>query len=326
MGNKKKKQMEFRYYEIPYGEPVLALMGEHWNRSYGLDENRQPITDLHFHNLMEIGCCYHGEGELLLENERFPFSGGMISVIPENYPHTTTSRSGKNSQWEYLFLDVPQTVRELFGEDRRMSDWILSRCAKGAFCKSRRDAPVLFHLAVMIFREMEEKRERYQEAVRGLLKAFLIEAARNQESGEKKNGNGDGIRKLPAGGLGETRHISAALEYIHLHYGEPVRIGELAAACHLSEPHFRRLFVQCMGMPPLDYLNHVRIEKACERMKKGDGSIAGAAAHSGFSSAATFQRNFRRIMGISPKEWKKSPENYQGRLAQYRITYYDGWE
>ena len=56
------------------------------------------------------------------------------------------------------------------------------------------------------------------------------------------------------------------------------------------------------------------------------GSIAGAAAHSGFSSAATFQRNFRRIMGISPKEWKKSPENYQGRLAQYRITYYDGWE
>ena len=168
MGNKKKKQMEFRYYEIPYGEPVLALLGEQWNQSYGFDRNQKLVTDLHFHNLMEIGCCYEGTGELVLEEKKYPFCGGMISVIPGKFPHTTLSPGGEVSRWEFLFLDVQKIVEELYGQDRRLSEWILSRCSRGAFCKSREEAPELYRLVVMILQEMDEKKERYQEAVRGI--------------------------------------------------------------------------------------------------------------------------------------------------------------
>ena len=52
MGRKQKETVELRLYEIPQGEPVLALLGEEWNRVYGHDN-----FYLHFHNLMEIGIC-----------------------------------------------------------------------------------------------------------------------------------------------------------------------------------------------------------------------------------------------------------------------------
>lgn len=58
----KKKEIEFRYYEIPQNEPCIALLGEAWVRPYGMDS-------LHFHNYMEIGFCYDGIGELVLDEQ-----------------------------------------------------------------------------------------------------------------------------------------------------------------------------------------------------------------------------------------------------------------
>ena len=55
---KKKEELEFRFYEIPQNQPVLALLGEKWVQHYGSGVDR-----LHFHNYMEIGYCYGGEGE-----------------------------------------------------------------------------------------------------------------------------------------------------------------------------------------------------------------------------------------------------------------------
>ena len=66
MGRRKKETVELRFYEIPQGEPVLALLGEEWNRVYGHDS---PY--MHFHNLMEIGVCRNGEGVVVLDEKDY---------------------------------------------------------------------------------------------------------------------------------------------------------------------------------------------------------------------------------------------------------------
>ena len=80
---RKKGNVEFRYYEIPHGEPVLALYGDAWIRTYGYDEKDQPILDLHFHNLLEVGLCIYGDGEIILEETAFPYQAGTLTVIPK---------------------------------------------------------------------------------------------------------------------------------------------------------------------------------------------------------------------------------------------------
>jgi len=101
MSKKKKSKIEFRYYRMPEGSPILALLGQRWVQAYGRD-----VDYLHFHNYLEIGYCYSGEGTLTLGERDYRFTGGEISIIPKNYPHTTNSDLGTISKWEYLFVDV----------------------------------------------------------------------------------------------------------------------------------------------------------------------------------------------------------------------------
>ena len=99
MSRKKKAKIEYRYYEIPAGSPVLALLGEKWYQNYG-----RGIDYLHFHNHLEIGYCYEGNGALTLEDKDLHYHGEMFSVIPANVLHTTNSIGDHICHWEYLFI------------------------------------------------------------------------------------------------------------------------------------------------------------------------------------------------------------------------------
>ena len=113
MGKKKKDTMELRFYEVPQNEYFLALLGDSWIRDYGHDE-----SNLHFHNLMEIGYCKHGTGELILNEESKPYEPVMVSIIPQNYPHVTISDTDSGpSFWEYLFFDPMVMIQELYPDN-----------------------------------------------------------------------------------------------------------------------------------------------------------------------------------------------------------------
>ena len=47
---RKKPKMEFRYYQMPAGSPILALLGQKWVQNYGND-----VDYLHFHNSVTKG-------------------------------------------------------------------------------------------------------------------------------------------------------------------------------------------------------------------------------------------------------------------------------
>lgn len=316
---RKKDNLEFRYYEVPYGEPLLALYGDDWIRPYGYDKNMKQIVDLHFHNLMEIGWCCYGEGEIVLEGESFSYQDGTLTVIPKNYPHTTNAAMANLNKWQYLFIDVEKTLQELYPENRRLAERLQKRISRNAYCTSQKEHPVLHLLLGEIFREMQEHGEWYRESVMGLLKALLVEIARMNDALIPEP------EKTEQGQKTELSQILRALEYVGDSCDRPLKIAELAEICHMSEPHFRRIFISCMGIHPNDYINQVRINNACELLKKSNASIADISAKCGFCSSATFNRNFKKFMGTTPNEWKKRPENYERRLANCTVQYHDGW-
>ena len=104
MAKKRKMKMEFRYYQMQDGSPILALLGEKWEQNYGRD-----VDFLHFHNYLEIGYCYSGAGELVLGEETVRFAGREFTIIPPNFPHTTTSDIGNISK-KYIVGKVWFTV------------------------------------------------------------------------------------------------------------------------------------------------------------------------------------------------------------------------
>lgn len=127
--------MEYRYYEIPAGSPVLALLGDKWVQNYGRD-----IDYLHFHNHLEVGFCYYGEGTVTFK-EDIPFDGNMFTVIPKNFPHTTTSAGDSVSYWEWLFIDADKFLREVYKDNPRMAQKVLDRVNRRAHFVRVQDKP-----------------------------------------------------------------------------------------------------------------------------------------------------------------------------------------
>ena len=58
--NRERDWTEFRYYAVPEDTHMLALQGDEWIQCFG-----EGVESLHFHNHMEIGYCYYGEGRKL---------------------------------------------------------------------------------------------------------------------------------------------------------------------------------------------------------------------------------------------------------------------
>ena len=116
MSRKRKPKMEYRYYEIPAGSPVLALLGDKWVQNYG-----REIDYLHFHNHLEVGFCYYGEGTVTFKEEDIPFDSNMFTVVPKNFPHTTNSTGDSVSYWEWLFIDADKFLREVYKDNPRMA-------------------------------------------------------------------------------------------------------------------------------------------------------------------------------------------------------------
>lgn len=310
MSKKKKPKMEYRYYEMPADSPVLALLGEKWIQNYG-----RNIDYLHFHNHLEIGFCYSGKGILTLEEEDCVFTGGMFSVIPKNFPHTTNSDGETFSSWEYLFIDADTFLTDFYHSNPIMADRMIRRVnRKVHFCKVA-EKPEMVELIHQIMEIMRNRKELYLEEVKGIVLALLVEIARwnktEGETGEKLVGN--------------SSLISPALDYISEFSDQQIRIEELAQMCHISETHFRRSFSECMNMTPVEYINWVRIKTACDELKKTNDSIGDIAIRTGFATLSTFNRNFHKIMGITPHEWRKNPECYERKLLNYDIKTQEGW-
>ena len=93
---------------------------------------------------------------------------------------------------------------------------------------------------------------------------------------------------------------------------EEISIEKLSRLCHVSTSHFRRLFKQVLGWSPLDYVQMVRIDRSCVLLYNCDYSVTEIGLQVGYPSPSSFNRQFRRIHGISPSQWRqkmRSEEN-----------------
>ena len=307
MGNSQKESVEFRFYEKPDQEPVIALTGEKWNRAYG-----EGNEALHFHNMAEIGYCYSGKGQVVLDKESLEYQGGSFTFIPQNYPHTTISDG--SSQWGFLYFDSEELILEAFSGNIYKGEKIRTSISKNAFVFSVSEVPYLGNLVLMIFELASQGGNYSKDSIRCALVNIILQVLRIKEMDVQS-----------VGSVNKSK-IVHALEYINDHYQEDIMIHELAECCHLSETHFRRLFQSDMNMTPVEYLNLIRVQAACDLMKKEDFHMEKVAVRVGYQTMSTFNRNFKQIIGISPYQWKKQITSGLGGRRKYQVHAKKGWE
>jgi AraC family transcriptional regulator len=104
----------------------------------------------------------------------------------------------------------------------------------------------------------------------------------------------------------QPRAVAEALRFIHENYSHDLSLNDLAEAVHLSPFHVARLFKQTLGVSPHQYLIQVRVNSARSLLSAGSGerSLAEVASAVGFADQSHLTRHFKRIMGVTPKQFR----------------------
>lgn len=103
--------------------------------------------------------------------------------------------------------------------------------------------------------------------------------------------------KLPI----KFKKLQPALSEISEHWSENQKVSHYAMLCDMSEPNFRRLFREYMGISPIDYRNDIRLTHARSKLQSGEYNVSEAAFDSGFSNLSFFIRLYKKKYGHTPK-------------------------
>ena len=120
---------------------------------------------------------------------------------------------------------------------------------------------------------------------------------------------GDGTQGRPARGRDSKlprEKLRVVVEYIEERLDAGLTLEHMAAAAHLSVYHFSRQFRAATGLPPHQYVIARRVERARQLLREGedDISLAQVAAEAGFSDQSQFSRHFKRLVGVTPAQFK----------------------
>lgn|SRR5574344_12570 len=93
--------------------------------------------------------------------------------------------------------------------------------------------------------------------------------------------------------------------YTLCNFRRRITLGDIAAYVGMNRSSFCVFFRNTTGKSFINYLNELRIDFACEHLKKHNANIAEICYQSGFNDIPYFNRLFKRIKGISPREYRK---------------------
>lgn len=108
--------------------------------------------------------------------------------------------------------------------------------------------------------------------------------------------------------LGYNEKIYQIIRYTSSHLNRKISLDELESKFYINKYHLCHLFKKITGFTILEYINYKKVLEAREKLKKGI-SVSDVWIHLGFEDYSSFYRAFKKITGLSPKEYLDSSIN-----------------
>jgi len=114
-----------------------------------------------------------------------------------------------------------------------------------------------------------------------------------------KGGNEDNLKN-------KNHFVSIAVDYIHNHFWENISLSDTASRIGISPAYLSTLFTHVQGCSFVDYLNKIRIDRACSFFYDPAIKTYEVAYKVGFKNEKYFSKVFKKTTGMSPSEFRKN--------------------
>ncbi|TVQ22291.1 MAG: helix-turn-helix domain-containing protein [Spirochaetaceae bacterium] len=252
----------------------------------------------HRHDFTEIVVVLGGVGDHLLDDDRFPISTGDVLVIDQNHVHGYRNARGlqiANILFDEQFvLDREHSLTHLAGYQAlvHLEPGARSRLSFGGKLKLTTENRIMIEERIHELRdELTTRAEGYQALSLSILVDVIVRLCRIYRTSAS-----DTQRNLCDMGY--------VVGYLEQNYQDRIEIKDLEPLVAMSPRTLMRRFAQATGTTPMQYLLRVRVTRAAHMLCTTQASMTDISAEVGFSDSNYFSRQFRKLIGTSPTEYR----------------------
>ena len=128
------------------------------------------------------------------------------------------------------------------------------------------------------------------QSISNILSALILNNTASTEGGKSNN---------------YDREITKVCEYIDNNYAQRITVEDMHQVAHMSKYYFIRVFKKYVGLPPYEYLQTIRVNKAKHLLLFSSQSISDIASQTGFADTNGFIKAFKEKVGETPLQYRK---------------------
>lgn len=247
----------------------------------------------HYHADLELTYIESGAGNRYVGDNIAPFGADDLVLLGENLPHTWASEAntGGASSHRAIVVHFRSPIVSLpldeFGAIRNLLD----NSRRGLCFK----APVARTMAPLLHGLVRAKGlDAWCQLVTVLDKLATVPAASLCSAGY--------VPQIGPGTQGRMDRVLRCIEQEACNEG--LDLARVAKVAHMNPAAFSRFFHRMTGATLVEHINRVRVAKACRLLSESDMGVAELAYACGYGSLANFNRRFKELKRMSPREYR----------------------
>lgn len=258
------------------GELYITDMGYYPKAKYHYRERPKGAEE---HILIH---CVEGKGEAKVEGRHYQVHPNEFLVIPAGLRHTY--RAHADQPWTIYWMHFKgKQARPL---SQRLYELVIAQKNKVMYDETHVD---VFQQIYQVLQQGygRENMEYIALTLPYYFSAFLFN---------------DRFNRIPGQPMDDLSY--KVIQFLQDHIDKAISLKEIADHVHFSVSYFSNIFHKKTGYSPIEYFNHLKIQKACQLLQFTDKRIYEVALAIGIQDPYYFSRLFTAHMGVSPKRYR----------------------
>lgn len=253
---------------------------------------------LHLHGAFELIVMLSGRLFLQTDREARILTDGEVGLAHCWQPHGT-QRVGEKNRMLVVQIDPSIASADAYFERRRFT---LPAVPRSTVQRDLAAIAARLHLDAMQQRngwalQVESHALRIMGVLLQQEGGIVLERSESLFSPKERDEIGAALRR--------------AMDFIVVHYDQPISLGDVAAAQRTSADYLARLFRSQAKTSFSRFLTQLRLLRAADRLKSDSrATVLSIALDVGFPNITAFNTAFRRTFGTTPTDWRKSAKAF----------------
>jgi len=253
------------------------------------------------HDYLELMYIFSGSGSYRIQDREHSIERGDLIVINGSFYHRLSEVKTQPFRAVVLYFrpDVLCATDSTGGQAQYLMPFLLQdkRFPNVIPEGSGLSRPII-DLILKIQREIPATTDRGRLAARTYLELILVMLINHYKGHFGVAGAFERRQRI-------LERLSPLFDYIDLHYSQPISLSCATEIVHMSKPHFMRCFKMATGQSFDTYLNRFRITKAQLLLASNGMPISQVGEEVGFCDQSYFGLVFRRLLHITPRDYRK---------------------